>query len=91
MLEECGPTIQYIKGTDNGASDSLRILTLINYGVTDINIITKKLTESYCFNKLDGGTLPLTHQMIDKYQCKDKELVDKLKRANDYTKYFCGG
>ena len=29
--------------------------------------------------------------MIDKYQRKYKELVDKLKRANYPTKYFRGG
>ena len=28
---------------------------------------------------------------MDKYQRREKELVEKIKRANYSTKYFCGG
>ena len=31
-----------------------------------------QLSESYGVNQLDGDTLPLTQQMINKYQRKDK-------------------
>ena len=47
--------------------------------------------ERYGFNQLYGNTFPLTYQTINKYQRKDKELVEKLKRANYHTKYFSGG
>ena len=29
--------------------------------------------------------------MVDKYQDKDKYLVDKIKFSNYRTKFFCGG
>ena len=45
----------------------------------------------YCVDELDIGTFPLTYQIIDKYQCKYKELVDKLKCKNCHDKYFCEG
>ena len=50
----------------------------------------ENLPGHYCFDKLDGDTFPLTYQMIDKYQWKDIELVDKLIRNNYHIKYFCG-
>ena len=45
---------------------------LINFDVTESNITSEYLSESYYVNKLDGNTLPLTYQMIDEYQQKYK-------------------
>ena len=42
-------------------------------------------------DQLDGNTSPLTYRTINKYQHKDKELVEKLKCANYHTKSFRGG
>ena len=41
MLEEYGPDIKYIKGTDNDAAEALSRLPLINYDVTE-NEITRE-------------------------------------------------
>ena len=38
LLETYGPTIKYIKGTDNDSSDSLRRLPIINSDFTEVNI-----------------------------------------------------
>ena len=35
---------------------------------------------------MDSDTFPLTHPTIDKYQPKDKAMLDKLKCANYRTK-----
>ena len=77
MLEEYGPEIKYIKGTDNDAAEALGRLLIINSDVTKSDITSEHLVESYCVDKLDSDTLPLTYQTIDKYQRKDKELVEK--------------
>ena len=34
---------------------------------------------------------PIKYLIIDKYQWKDKELVEKLKHESYHIKYFCGG
>ena len=88
MLEEHGTEIKYIKGPDNNAADALSRLPLINSDVTESNDTREQLSESYGVDQLDGDTFPLTHQTINKYQCKDKEMVEKLKCANYHTKYF---
>ena len=82
ILEEYGPKILYIKGTDNEAADDLSRLTLISSDVKERKITRDHLSETYCVSKSDSDTFPLTYLMIDKYQRKDKEPVEKLKCAN---------
>ena len=41
LLEEYGPDIKYIKGTDNDAADDLIRLPLIKYGVKE-RVITRE-------------------------------------------------
>ena len=82
MLEEYGSKIKYIKGPDNDAKYALIRHPLINYYVKE-GYITRE------HDKLDSKKLPLTYQKIDKYQHKEKNLVEKLKLANYHIKYFC--
>ena len=84
-------TITYTKWCGNEEADDLRRLQLISSEITERNIEREILSEIYCVNKLDGNIFPLTYQMIDKYQRKDKELVNKLKHSNYHTKSFPGG
>ena len=63
----------------------------MNYDAEESKTTREHLAERYCVEKLDSDTFPLAYRMIDKYKCKDKELVEKLKHTNYYTKSFCGG
>ena len=86
-MEEYGPIIKYIKGPDNYATDSLSMLPLINSDIIEWKIIKEKLDDSYCVDKYDDNTFPLTYLMINKYQCKYKELVTKQKHAMHYSQW----
>ena len=77
MLEEYRPEIKYIKGPDNDTSDAVSRMPLLNYDVTESNITREQLAEIYGVDQLDGDTFPLTYQMKNKYQRKDKNLVKK--------------
>ena len=88
MLEEYVPEIKYIKEPDNDVVESLIRLPLINSGVTESDVTREQLTEIYGVDHLDGDTFPLTYLTINKYQRKDKGLVEKLYFANYHTKYF---
>ena len=66
-------------------------LTVINSDLEESEITREHLAESYCVEKLDSDTSPLTFQTIDKHQGKDKNMAEKLKRANYHTKSFRGG
>ena len=59
------------------ADHVLRRLPLINYNITERKTKGEKLSGRYCVDKFDGNKFPRTHQMIDKYKQKDKELVEK--------------
>ena len=71
-----------MKGRDNCTADALSRLPLINSDVTESNITREHLAESYCVNKLDKDTFPITYQTIEKNQRKEKNLVEKIKSAN---------
>ena len=84
-------TITYTKWCGNEEADDLRRLQLISSEITERNIEREILSEIYCVDKLDGNIFLLTYQMINKYQGKDKELVDKLKCAIFHNNYFFRG
>ena len=71
--------------------DSVRRMQLISSDITEIESKRVNLSDSYCVDKLDGNTFPLTYQNIDTNIRKYKELVDKLKHANYHIQYFHGG
>ena len=81
-LEEYGPEIKYIKGPDNDAADPLIRIPLINSGIKERDSTREHLTEIYCVNQLDGDIFPLTYRTTNKYQRKDKNLVEKLECTN---------
>ena len=56
-----------MKGTDKNAAVALIRMPLINSYITEINVIKGTLAVTYLENML-----PLTYQVIDKYQCQDK-------------------
>ena len=91
MLEEYSPKIKYIKGPDNDAAEALSRIPLIDYEVTERDITREQLAEIYSVDQLDGDTFPLIYRTINKYQRKDKNMVEKLKCANYHTKSFRGG
>ena len=45
----------------------------INSDATGSVDTRETLAENYCIDKLDGDIFPLTYQIIDKYQQKDKK------------------
>ena len=91
LLEEYILIIKYIKGPDNDSVDALNTIPLIKSDVTESKIKMETLADSYCVDKLDISTLPLTYQIIWRYQQKEKWLVAKPKQENYHTQYFCGG
>ena len=48
MLEEYGPEIKYIKGTDNDTADALIRPQLINSDIEESKITREHLAEIYC-------------------------------------------
>ena len=70
--------------------------------IQECDVDAKYLSETYGIEELEAGTFPLTYKIIDKYQRKDKDLLNKLKRTIDsssstdhtssyHTKSFRGG
>ena len=84
LLKYYVPTIKYINGSDNGAVDTLRSITLINYDVKERSITRGTLDGRYCVKKLDGNLLSLTSQMIDKYQQKKNREEIKMRKLPCY-------
>ena len=60
------------KEPDNDVADVLIRILLIYSNKIERKITREKLAEIYCVNKLYGGILPLTYQIIDQYQQKEK-------------------
>ena len=73
-------------------ADALIRLLLINYDVTENKITKEYLSESYCDDKLDGDIFPIVYQIVDKYQQKFTELVDKQnKKSATLNLFYRGG
>ena len=90
-MEEFGPKIIYVKGSENDVVDALSRLPKTEGTGCDGQVTREALAELYSVDKLDDDTFPLTYKIIDKYQQKDPKLVDKLKHAIYQTETFCGG
>ena len=81
--------------TDNPASN-MCYLDIDNNYTCEQDVTMEMLSESYCVDKLEADTFPLTFKFIDKYQRKDSTLMGKLKSSinknNGYhTESFRGG
>ena len=67
------------------------MLLIINSDVTESEITREHLSWIYCVDQLYGETFPLTYWTINRYQRKDKYILEKFKFANYHTKYLFGG
>ena len=89
LIEEFGPTIKYIKGPKNIIANALSRLNLVS-SPSDI----QDLANCYGLNKddLPSDAFPITYQLINHEQNKDKTLLTTAKGVKHYTlKEFHGG
>ena len=89
LIEEFGPTIEYIKGPKNIVADALSRLHLVS-----LPSHIQDLTNCYGLDKddLPSDTFLITYQLINHEQNKDKTLLATTKGAKHYTlKEFHGG
>ena len=66
-------------------------ILVFKQNVTDIEIARVTLYEIHCVDKLDGDVFSLTYLMIDKYQRKYKEMVDKQNEQTTILNIFVEG
>ena len=62
-----------------------------NHNLTESKIAWETFDESHCVDKLDGDVFSLTYRMIDKYQRKYKEMVDKQNEQTTILNIFVEG
>ena len=81
---------KYIKFTNNNTEDALSRILITNSDKKEKDITRENSAVIYFVDILDSDTFYLTYRTKDIYQCKNKNLVGKLDRANYGTKYFRG-
>ena len=89
LIEEFGPTIKYIKGPKNIIANALSRLDLVSLPSNPQDTV-----DCYGLNKddLPSDAFPITYQLINHEQNKDKTLLATFKGAKHYTiKKFHGG
>ena len=89
LIEEFGPTIEYIKGPKNIVADVLSRLDLVSLPSNG-----QDLANCYGLDKddLPSNAFPITYQLINHEQNKDKTLIATAKGAKHYMlKEFHGG
>ena len=89
LIEEFGPTIEYIKGPKNIVANVLSRLNLVS---SPSNL--QDMADCYGLNKddLPSDAFPSTYQLINHEQNKDKTLLTTAKGAKHYMlKKFHGG
>jgi hypothetical protein len=89
LIEEFGPTIQYIKGPKNVVADAMSRLDLMS-PATDLD-----MADCYGLDKTDlsSTAFPVTYELINHEQQKDETLLATIHNcAKHYTlKAFHGG
>ena len=90
LLEEFGPEIIYVKGSENDVADALSHLPKTEGTGSDGQVTREALADLYGVDKLDDDTFPLKYKIIDKYQQKDPKVIDNLKRAVYQMETFVG-
>ena len=90
LIEEFGPTIEYIKGPKNILANVLSRLNLVSLP-SDL----QDMVDCYGLDKddLPCDAFPITYQLINRNQTKDKTLLTTIKQgAKHYMlKEFHGG
>ena len=81
LIEEFGPTIEYIKGPKKNIANALSRLNLVS---SPSNV--QYLVNCYGLNKddLPSDAFPITYQLINHEQNKDKTLLATTKGAKHY-------
>ena len=90
LIEEFGPTIEYVKGPKNIVANALSRLNLVSSPST-----VQDIADCYGLDKddLPSDAFPITYQLINHKQNKDKTLLATIKQdAKHYMlKEFHGG
>ena len=90
LIEEFGPTIEYIKGPKNIIADALSRLNLVSLPSN-----LQDMADCYGLDKddLPSNAFLITYQLINRKQYKDKTLLATIKNgAKNYSlKEFHGG
>ena len=89
LIEEFGPTIEYIKGPKNIVANALSRLDLVSLPSNPQDTV-----DCYGLDKddLPSDTFPITYQLINHEQNKDKTLLATIKGVKHYMlKEFHGG
>ena len=80
LLEECGPTLDYIKGYNNIVADALSRLEIEEKQIDEI-----QMAETFGMEKIPTKTYPLNYKTIHKYQQADAKLVNEQKANPSFT------
>jgi Integrase zinc binding domain len=75
MIEEFGPKIQYVKGSNNLVADALSLLPCLS------SCLTEELFAAIQYDPLDD--FPVSFAIISKYQLEDRELQSSLINNSD--------
>ena len=89
LIEEFGPTIEYVKGAKNIIANALSRLNLVS-----LSSNVQDLVNCYGLDKddLPSDAFPITYQLINHEQNKNKTLLATAEGAKHYTlKEFHGG
>ena len=89
ILEEFGPTLIYVKGTNNAAADAMSRLELVENNVNDNQSDIPSIHQmSDCFglDEDDLEKLPFTYNSLLRHQQNDQALLRKYSEENcEYT------
>ena len=90
LIEEFGPTIEYIKGPKNILADALSRLDLVSLPSN-----LQDMADCYGLDKddLPSDAFPITYQLINCKQNYDKTLLTTFKMVQKIfpLTLFCGG
>ena len=89
IIEEYGPTLQYIKGNKNVLADALSRLDIS----TDTIQTTEQMAQAVALDKNDlpDNACPLKYKLIEKAQKQDKYIQTIQYKDNYTSKSFRGG
>jgi hypothetical protein len=99
IIEEYGPTLEYVKGKKNVVADALSCLDLSPSLATESNPLitehptTRQLAEAFALTNEDfNNKCPLTLKTLMREQQKDKDLIKRARGSSALTlRSFHGG
>jgi len=71
-LSECFLNEKVVTENEKHVAEALAELEVSESNLIETNITMEDMSESFCVEKLDNDTFPLTYKTIDKFQRKDK-------------------